>query len=146
MVACYMTQSMDALKILIVEDQLAARQTLTTSLRTRNVTLIDTAVDGQIGAEMVEQAAQNGTPYDIVFLDWDIPKITGIDLLKRFRSEERFANTAFVMVTAMSMQNNVLDAIKSGATAYMVKPVTHATMIHRFDSIFSWVQHRHAMC
>lgn len=128
------------LKILIVEDQLAARQILSTALRAQSIPLIDMAVDGQIARDMIEQAYAQGTPYHIVFLDWDIPKITGIDLLKHFRGNSEYGKTAFVMVTSMSLQAQVLDAVKSGATAYMVKPVSPVSIAARFNEIIGWLQ------
>lgn len=132
------------LKILIVEDQLAARQFLSTALRAESIPLIDMAVDGQIALDMIEQAYTQGTPYHIVFLDWDIPKIQGIDVLKHFRGKPEYARTAFVMVTSMSLQSQVLDAIKAGATAYMIKPVSPVSIAARFKEILSWVRQKEA--
>ena len=132
------------LKILIVEDQLAARQFLSTALRAESIPLIDMAVDGQIALDMIEQAYTQGTPYHIVFLDWDIPKIQGIDVLKHFRGKPEYARTAFVMVTSMSLQSQVLDAIKAGATAYMIKPVSPVSIAARFKEILSWVHQKEA--
>ena len=134
-----MPQLANELKILIVEDQLAARQTLSTALRVQNIPLIDMAIDGQIARDMIEQAHADGTPYHIVFLDWDIPKITGIDLLKHFRGQPHYGSTAFVMVTSMSLQAQVMDAIKSGATAYMIKPVSPVSIAARFNEIINWL-------
>jgi len=137
-----MSQSTNDLKILIVEDQLAARQFLSTALRAQSIPLIDMAIDGQIGRDMIEQAYAEGTPYNIVFLDWDVPKITGIDILKHFREKPEYAKTAFVMVTSMSLQGQVLDAIKSGATAYMIKPVSPVSIHARFNEILSWLKQK----
>jgi two-component system chemotaxis response regulator CheY len=137
-----MSDMANELKILIVEDQLSARQMLSTALRTKNIPLIDIAVDGQIGRDMIEQAHAEGTPYHIVFLDWDMPKITGIELLKHFRGRSEYAKTAFVMVTSMSLQAQVLDAIRSGATAYMIKPVSPVSVAARFNEIMGWLKQK----
>jgi len=138
----YPTQN---LKILIAEDHLPARQLIASAIRSRNVALVDVATDGKKACEMMEQALNDGAPYDMVFLDWDMPVVTGIDILKQFRDKPECDSTAFVMVTSIAVQANVLDAIKSGATAYMVKPVAPNSIIKKFDEILVWLQQKRAL-
>ncbi len=61
---------------------------------------------------------------DIIFLDWNMPKMSGIDFLKQVRSIEKYAKLPIVMVTSEAARYNVIDALTEGATAYLVKPVS----------------------
>jgi two-component system chemotaxis response regulator CheY len=135
-----MPLSISDLKILIAEDHFAVRQMTSTVLHAKSVLCVDTATNGKQAREMVEAACAAGKPYHMVFLDWEMPLISGIDLLKHFRVQPQYANTAFVMVTAMSMQSQVLDAVKAGATAYIIKPVSQGAISKKFDEIFLWVK------
>jgi CheY-like chemotaxis protein len=139
-----MTYPTQNLKILVAEDHFPVRQLIASAIRSRNVALIDAATDGKKARDMIEQALQEGAPYDIVFLDWEMPAMAGIDVLKHFRAKPECGTTAFVMVTSISLQGNVLDAIKSGATAYMVKPVAPTAIIKKFDEILVWLAQKRA--
>ncbi len=61
---------------------------------------------------------------DIIFLDWNMPKMSGIDFLKEVRKKEKYARLPIVMVTSEAARYNVIDALTEGATAYLVKPVS----------------------
>ncbi len=61
---------------------------------------------------------------DIIFLDWNMPKMSGIDFLKEVRKKEKYAKLPIVMVTSEAARYNVIDALTEGATAYLVKPVS----------------------
>ncbi|MDR0562909.1 MAG: response regulator [Spirochaetaceae bacterium] len=62
-------------------------------------------------------------PVDLVFLDWNMPKMLGIDFLKQIRSIPKFKTTPIIMVTSEIAKANVIEALKSGATDYIIKPI-----------------------
>ena len=64
-----------------------------------------------------------------------MPMIAGIDVLRHFRMDAAFANTAFVMLTAKSEKTEVLEAVKAGATAYMTKPISHAMISKKIAEV-----------
>jgi two-component system chemotaxis response regulator CheY len=132
-----MTYDPNSIKILIADDHFLLRQVLTNVMREKGINNIDTAADGKIARDMVEHAYSEGSPYDVVFLDWEMPIIAGIDVLKHFRDHPQFERTAFVMVTAVSTQAQVLDAIKSGASAYLTKPLSSEAVHKKFDEIIA---------
>jgi two-component system chemotaxis response regulator CheY len=66
--------------------------------------------------------------------------VEGIDLLRHFRTQPQFSRTAFIMLTAASEQGEVLQAIKAGATAYLVKPVSKATVSKKFLETVEWLK------
>jgi two-component system chemotaxis response regulator CheY len=59
----------------------------------------------------------------LVLLDWNMPHLSGIDFLKKVRSMEQYKNLPIVMVTSESARYNVIEALKSGATDYIIKPI-----------------------
>jgi two-component system chemotaxis response regulator CheY len=139
-----MPVSSSELKVLIVEDHFAVRQMISMVLRAKNVPYVDSAINGKQAIDMIENAWGSGKPYHMVFLDWEMPIVSGIEVLKHFRAMNHFVNTAFVMVTAMSMQAQVMDAVKAGATAYMIKPVSQGTISKKFDEVLIWVKQMNA--
>jgi CheY-like chemotaxis protein len=139
-----MAFSENELKVLIAEDHFPVRQMVAAVLRTKNVPIIEQAANGQQAHEMILGAYNDGAPFHMVFLDWQMPVISGIDVLKYFRARSVYANTAFIMLTAKSMQVEVMEAVRAGATSYMVKPVSHATMGKKFDEVLIWVKQMNA--
>ncbi|MDR2518370.1 MAG: response regulator [Spirochaetaceae bacterium] len=62
-------------------------------------------------------------PVDLVFLDWNMPKMSGIDFLKQVRKIDAFKHLPIIMVTSEISKNNVIEALKNGATDYIIKPI-----------------------
>jgi len=60
---------------------------------------------------------------DLVLLDWNMPKLSGIDFLKKVRGIEKFRKLPIIMVTSEAAKYNVIEALKMGATDYIVKPI-----------------------
>jgi two-component system chemotaxis response regulator CheY len=60
---------------------------------------------------------------DLVFLDWNMPKLSGIDFLKEVRSTERFQNLPVIMITGDTDREHILSALQSGVTDYIAKPI-----------------------
>ena len=62
-------------------------------------------------------------PVDLILLDWNMPKLSGIDFLKKVRGMSKFAKLPIIMVTSESAKYNVIEALKIGATDYIIKPI-----------------------
>jgi len=134
------THSLSSLKALIVDDHFLTRDVLRDILQDCNVTQIHTAPDGPEAIDRIQTAYDAGRPYDIVFLDWNIPTISGFDVLTHFRAKPEYANTAFVMFTAESEQQNIVKAIKAGATSYITKPASTSELSRKLSDILHWLQ------
>jgi YesN/AraC family two-component response regulator len=139
-----MSYLFENLKILIADDHFLMRQILVIALHEKNIKLVDTAADGQIARDMINRAYIDRHPYDIVFLDWEMPVIAGIDILKYFREQYQFDKTAFVMVTAVITQLQVRDAIRSGATAYLTNPLSVLAVIRKLGEIVAWLAEKNS--
>ncbi|MBI2233661.1 MAG: response regulator [Micavibrio aeruginosavorus] len=89
---------------------------------------IDVAMNGQDALDKIHESEGMHKVYDIIFIDWNMPGMSGYDLL-RFCREDRFLdNTAVIMITAESQKRNMLEAAKAGATSYIIKPVSKDDM------------------
>jgi two-component system chemotaxis response regulator CheY len=126
-----MTESLPY-KVLIVDDHAMARQIVYIAMQELNVAQIEMAANGKEARDALYKAYDIGVPFDVVFLDWDMPVIEGIDVLKHFRTHPEFANTIFIMITAAAEQKEVLEAVKSGANGYIVKPVSKESVSKKF--------------
>ena len=79
----------------------------------------------------------NKEKIDFIVSDWNMPQMAGIDLLRKVRASEEFANTPFLMVTAEAQQENIIEAVQAKVSNYIVKPFTAETMKQKIDKIFA---------
>jgi two-component system chemotaxis response regulator CheY len=132
------------IRVLIVEDHFLSRQMITVALREKGVVNLQVVPDGKQAIEAIEEANLQNRSFHLVFLDWEMPVMNGIDVLKHFRVNIAYDHTAFVMVTAVAEKRFVMDAIKSGATAYVTKPVSQAMISKKFDELMVWLKNHAA--
>lgn len=137
-----LTGQMSDLKILIVDDHFLIRQFVRNTLSDAKIGDVQTAADGNEAIELVQKAFDMQQPYDVVFLDWNMPTISGLEVLSFFRAKPEFATTAFVMLTAESEQQNIMKAIKAGATSYIIKPVAPADLSKKLSEIYEWIKRK----
>jgi two-component system chemotaxis response regulator CheY len=98
----------------------------------------------QIGFEDVDEAADGSEAlgkmrdkrYGLVISDWNMEPMTGIELLKEVRSDEKLNRTPFIMVTAESKTENVIAAKKAGVNNYIVKPFNAETLRSKINAVF----------
>jgi two-component system, chemotaxis family, chemotaxis protein CheY len=130
------------LKVLIADDHFLIRQFVRNALGDSKITNVQTAADGNEAIDLVQKAYDTNQPYDIVFLDWNMPTISGLEVLSYFRAKPEYSNTAFVMLTAESEQQNIMKAIKAGATSYIVKPVSPSDLGKKLYEIHEWIKRK----
>lgn len=112
-------------KVLIVDDVDSMRQVNKHILRELGFTKIELAEDGKVALNMLQKAVHSGTPFELVISDWEMPKMDGIELLKIIRSSSDLWRTHVYLLTSMTQKKDVMEAIKSGASGYMTKPINH---------------------
>jgi two-component system chemotaxis response regulator CheY len=130
------------LKVLVADDHFLIRQFVRNTLQDSRITNVQTAADGNEAIDLVQKAYDAGQPYDVVFLDWNMPTISGLEVLSYFRAKSEYTATAFVMLTAESEQQNIMKAIKAGATSYIVKPVSPSDLSKKLIEIFEWIKRK----
>lgn len=137
-----MSSQISNLKILVADDHFLIRQFVRNTLQDSKITNVQTAADGNEAIDLVQKSYEVGQPYDVVFLDWNMPTVSGLEVLTYFRAKAEYASTAFVMLTAESEQQNIMKAIKAGATSYIVKPVSPTDLSKKLIEIHEWIKRK----
>ncbi len=108
-----------SIKILVVDDFATMRRIVKNILKQLGFTDIIEADDGVSALEMLK-----GNDVDLIISDWNMPKMTGLELLKAVRASENYKKIPFLMVTAEAQKHNVIEAVQAGVSNYVVKPFT----------------------
>jgi two-component system chemotaxis response regulator CheY len=119
------------MRVLVVDDFSTMRRIIKNILRGLGFTNIVEADDGTTAWETL-----NKDKIDFIISDWNMPQMTGIDLLRKVRASEEFADLPFLMVTAEAQQENILEAVQAKVSNYIVKPFTPEVMKQKIDKIF----------
>lgn len=96
---------------------------------------VSEAADGQMAWSLMNQSQSAGMPYGIVFLDWNMPRMTGIELIERCRGSANFAHVPIVLVTAEREKTSVLRALQAGASDYIMKPISASVLSAKMGNI-----------
>lgn len=124
------------MKILIVDDMSTMRKIVKNMLQKMGFSDFQEAADGAPAWELMQQADQSGQPFGLVVSDWNMPGMTGLDLLKNIRGHERLKPTLFIMVTAEGDQANVIEAVKAGVNNFVVKPFSQQIFEEKIKKVF----------
>jgi len=123
------------MKILIVDDFSTMRRIVKNLLRDLGFTNTSEADDGTTALPML----QNGN-FDFLVTDWNMPGMSGLDLLKKVRADERLKNMPVLMVTAEAKREQIVAAAQAGVNGYVVKPFTAAVLKEKIDKIFERIE------
>ena len=118
---------MSSLQILVVDDEPAIRQVVTAHLRRAGYS-VEQASDGESALEKLSKG-----DFDIALCDIKLPELSGIELLREARTAG--IDTAFIMMTAFASVDTAIEAIKAGATDYMIKPLNNEELLHRLAKV-----------
>lgn len=118
------------MRILVVDDAQTMRRIIVNLLRQLGFTNMVEADDGTTAWERLTQ--EN---IDFIISDWNMPKMTGIDLLKKVREADKFKTIPFIMVTAEGKRENVIAAVQAGVSNYIVKPFNAATLKEKITKV-----------
>ena len=115
--------------ILVADDSSSMRSALARFLRQAGFRVI-TANDGQDALD-----ALLAKPYDMVVSDWDMPRLSGLELLKSVRSEQRLRRLPFLMTTVKQGRKDIEQAIKAGVSDYIVKPFSAKVLVEKVERL-----------
>lgn len=124
------------MKILVVDDMATMRKIIKNMLTQIGFTNLTEADDGEPAWKMIQEAQEVGAPYEFIVSDWNMPKMSGLDLLKNIRSTPKFKNLPFLMITAEAEQSNVVIAVKAGVSNFIVKPFSAQVLKEKISKIF----------
>ena len=117
------------LRVLIVEDEEALIEPLKYNF-TKEGYIVDTALDGEIALNKIFNK-----PPELIWLDWMLPKISGIDLCKRIRNNKETKNIPIIMLTALGEENDRIQGLEMGADDYVTKPFSINELLARAKAV-----------
>jgi two-component system chemotaxis response regulator CheY len=119
------------MKILVVDDFSTMRRIIRNILKQLGYEKVEEAEDGSQALLKLKSER-----FDFIISDWNMPNMTGLELLQTVRADASLKEIKFLMVTAEAMQENVMAAVQAGVNNYIVKPFTAETMKEKIDKIF----------
>lgn len=116
-------------KILAIDDEIHIIELLRFNLETNNyeVDFAYDGIDGYIKAKEIKP--------DLILLDWMLPNISGIDILKKIRSDKNLKNIPVIMLTAKNMESDKVEGLEIGADDYITKPFSIKELLARISSV-----------
>ena len=113
------------MRILIIDDAMVMRNIHKNVLREHGLTDEDfrEAGDGETALKIASTEA-----IELFLVDWNIPKMSGLDFVKKIRGMQQYAKTPVIMITSEAAKYNVVEAIEAGTTDYLIKPIKAALL------------------
>jgi CheY-like chemotaxis protein len=133
-VAGEISRQLDALKVLVVDDEPTMRKVTRSLLQAIGVKTIYEAIDGNSGLEAIRALAP-----DVVILDWEMPSPNGAQFVRQVRSpgDFPFPDVPIIMLTAYGERSRVLEAVQCGVNEYLLKPVSSKALLARLAAILT---------
>ena len=119
-----------SMHILIVDDYKTMLRIIRNLLKQLGFENVDEATDGTAALRKIRER-----PYGLVISDWNMEPMTGIELLREVRADEKVKGTPFIMVTAESKTENVIAAKQAGVNNYIVKPFNAETLKRKMKAV-----------
>mgnify|MGYP001068177483 FL=1 len=119
------------MKILVVDDFATMRKIVRNILKQLGFNNIEEADDGNSALTQLKSQS-----FDFVVTDWNIPNMSGLELVKAIRADGNLKHIPLLMVTAEALKENIVAAVKAGVNDYVVKPFDAKTMSDKLVRIF----------
>lgn len=121
------------LKFLVVDDSVTMRRIVINSLANLNYLDYVEATDGKDALAKLESDPE----INFVITDWNMPEMSGLQLVKAIRSDERFSELPVLMVTTRGLKNDIIEALKARVNNYILKPFTPQVLREKIEQILS---------
>ncbi len=118
------------MKFLVVDDFSTMRRIIRNLLKELGYNNVDEAEDGSMALAKLKR--EN---FDFIVSDWNMPVMDGLELLKAVRADPKLTHIPMLMVTAEAKKENIIAAAQAGASSYVVKPFTAATLDEKITKI-----------
>ena len=120
-----------SLKFLVVDDFATMRRIVRNLLKELGLTNVEEAEDGAVALAKLREGG-----FEFVVSDWNMPNMDGLTLLQTVRADAKLKTLPFLMITTEAKKENITAAVQAGASGYIVKPFTAATLQEKLDKIF----------
>ncbi len=127
-----MAQPNKEMSILVVDDMATMRRIIKNLLSQLGFKNTAEAEDGAVGLQKLKKG-----DFDFVITDWNMPNMTGLQLIEAIRAEPSLKHLPILMITAEAKKENVIAAIKAGANNYIVKPFPAEVLQEKITKIFA---------
>jgi len=124
------------MKILVVDDFSTMRRIIRNLLKELGFINVSEAEDGMAALNELKREGN----YEFVVTDWNMPNMSGIELIRAIRSDGALKHLPILMVTAEAKRENIIEAAQAGASGYVVKPFSSATLDEKLKKIFLTMQ------
>ncbi len=124
------------MKILVVDDMSTMRKIIKNMLSQMGFKNLHEADDGATAWPKIQDALEIKDPFQFIVSDWNMPNMSGLELLENIRGDDNFKHLPFLMVTAEGEQKNVIIAVKAGVSNFVVKPFSAQVLKEKIDKIF----------
>jgi len=119
-----------SINVLVVDDFATMRQIVKKVLKRLGFTNVIEAGDGDLALKELKKE-----DIGLIISDWNMPKMNGLDLLKAVRGDKKLNDIPFIMLTADGHKENVVEAVKSGVSNYLIKPFTPETFGEKLEKV-----------
>ena len=119
-----------AISVLVADDYAMTREMIRSILKQLGFLNVTSVEDGKKALERL--AAEK---FDLIICDWNMPGMSGIELLRAVKKDPRFKEIPFLMLTAEAYRENVVEAVKAGVSDYISKPFTAQTLSEKIASV-----------
>ncbi len=127
------------MKFLVVDDFSTMRRIVRNLLKELGFQNVEEAEDGVVALQKLK-----GGGFEFVVSDWNMPNMTGIELLRAIRADGELKHLPVLMITAEAKKENIIEAAQAGASGYIVKPFTAATLSEKLTKIFEKMEKKAA--
>jgi two-component system chemotaxis response regulator CheY len=118
-------------RVLVVDDSRIMRNIVKNTFLLMNIPV--SYVEASNGKEALRLVTSQ--QIDLVLLDWNMPELSGLEFLKLVRSKQEYKKLPIIMVTSESARYNVIEALKNGATDYIIKPINEKVFMEKMWKI-----------
>lgn len=118
-------------KVLVVDDILSMRHIVKRALLEIGFKDIQDAHNGEEGLEKLRAGE-----YGLVLLDWNMPVMSGIDMLRAIRADSALNSLPVLMITAEAQAEQIMEAVQAGVSGYLVKPFSTQALQEKLEKIF----------
>jgi len=122
--------SYEEISVLVIDDDPTTRRIVTRLIKQIGFTTFTEAGNGEEAFAQLES-----TKFGLILSDWDMPVMNGLQLLEKVRSDERFQDLPFIMITANDAKENILKAVRAKVSQYIVKPFTAPALREKIDKV-----------